>query len=373
MRVEATELGATADGTRFLARIRTAAEGRFDLWYDLPAAAPPPPPASAGNALLATLLPHAMLRGEPLELPLPVSPRLVKALPALQRFYRRCRRPWRIALQKVAVEAEHGVAPGATAVALFCSGGVDSRYTLLRHRGTVTHLLFVLGFDVPLADASLAATARAGLDALAEREGKVFWQVATNLRETPLASLPWEVGFGGALAGVAHLLSPAFARALLAASFYPGFNPPWGSHPDIDPLWSTEALEFLHDGFEHHRAEKIRALAAHPEMLPGLRVCWRSKDGKANCSRCEKCLRTMAKLLAYGALGACPEFGQLDAAAVAAVEIPRHLLFSWRINLDELERVGGHDALCEAIRVALRRNGGLQERLRLAFRGSRAC
>ncbi|MGQ0612903.1 MAG: hypothetical protein ACT4PV_04065 [Planctomycetaceae bacterium] len=249
---------------------------------------------------------------------------------------------------------------------------MDSRYTLLRRRAEVTHLLFVLGFDVPLADARLAATAQAGLGALADREGKILWQVATNLRETPLARLPWEVGFGGALAGAAHLLSPAFSRALLAASFYPGFSPPWGSHPDLDPLWSTEAMEFRHDGFEHHRADKIRALAAHPEMLPGLRVCWRSKDGTANCSRCEKCLRTMAKLLTCGALGACPEFGPLDIEAVARLEIPRQLLFTWRISLVELERAGGHDELCKAIRAALLRSGGLRERLRLALRGGRA-
>ena len=84
---------------------------------------------------------------------------------------------------------------------------------------------------------------------------------------------------------------------------------PWGSHPDLDPLWSTERTFLRVDGAEVTRTEKVTAIAASPIAPSRLKVCWRA-DIEANCGRCEKCVRTQCALAIAGALERAPVFLQ---------------------------------------------------------------
>jgi len=102
---------------------------------------------------------------------------------------------------------------------------------------------------------------------------------------------------GGALASVAHLLG--FPRTLIPSSYAYHQLFPLGSHPLVDPLWSTEGVEIVHDGGEATRVDKIRTIAGEPRALANLRVCFR--DMNVNCGRCLKCLRTMIPLALLGA------------------------------------------------------------------------
>jgi hypothetical protein len=355
---------ARREGSGVEARVRLDGGRSFAVRYRLPDPSLPLAPESLGSALVAALLPFAMLSGEGIVSDLPASPRLLAALDGIQRFYLRCRRPWKVPLRRVGVSCPAVETRGGGGTLLFATLGVDSTHTLLARGREITHLLFVEGFDVERRDRARLARVREGLERLADLSGKRLLVAASDLREGPLAAVPWEIAFGAALASVALLLHAVASRALLSASFYPGFAPPWGSHPDLDPLFSTEGLALEHEGFRLHRAQKVEALARHPALLASLRVCWKNEPGLDNCSRCEKCLRTMAKLLAYGALDACPTFGPLDPGAVAALDIPRHLRFSWKINLRELRRKGGHEEVCAAIETALARGSWIRRLLR---------
>lgn len=72
---------------------------------------------------------------------------------------------------------------------------------------------------------------------------------------------------------------------------------PWGSHWDTDPLWSSpDKIRIIHDDASVNRRDKIIQLAAEPLVQRHLRVCWRNLAPTGNCSRCEKCLRTMTTL-----------------------------------------------------------------------------
>ncbi len=64
-------------------------------------------------------------------------------------------------LQRIGVDAEVRGGPSdlASGIACFFSGGVDSFYTLLKHREEITHIIFVHGFDIALEDHSLRAQA----------------------------------------------------------------------------------------------------------------------------------------------------------------------------------------------------------------------
>jgi len=207
------------------------------------------------------------------------------------------------------------VAPAAapcSGVSLFFSGGVDSYYSLIKHRDEIESLVFVHGFEIPLADLETFASAQAQVREAAGLFGKRLIVVRTNMRwerpnDPPLTNLSWEwphspcgwfMGHGAGMATVAHALAPNHGKMYIASSHSYADLHPWGSHPLLDPLWSSEAVQIVHDGGET-RVEKLRVLAQYPEALKRLRVCHRSY-GSENCGLCEKCLRTMLGLLAVG-------------------------------------------------------------------------
>ncbi len=78
---------------------------------------------------------------------------------------------------------------------------------------------------------------------------------------------------------------------------------PYGTHPELDPLFSTENTQIIHDGCEYSRLEKVKSsIAKSPLALKYLRVCCQIIKGKYNCNECVKCEQTKMELLCAGAL-----------------------------------------------------------------------
>jgi hypothetical protein len=103
---------------------------------------------------------------------------------------------------------------------------------------------------------------------------------------------------GAALAAIALALAPNHGLVYIASTYSYADLHPWGSHPLLDPLWSTEAVQIVHDGGET-RVDKLRLLVQYPDVLARVRVCWENL-GNYNCGLCEKCVRTMLGLRALG-------------------------------------------------------------------------
>ena len=137
---------------------------------------------------------------------------------------------------------------------------------------------------------------------------------------------------GAGLAAVAYALAPVHRKVIIASSYASADLHPWGSPPLLDPLWSTESLEIVHDGGET-RLEKLRGLAGHPEGLALLRVCWENAD-ENNCGRCEKCLRTMLELRALGVEFTAAFPGRLTPALVGAQQLNSSSAIYWRQLID---------------------------------------
>jgi hypothetical protein len=194
-------------------------------------------------------------------------------------------------------------------VAAFFSGGVDSFHTLAQRRDELTHLIFVHGFDLALR--RRAARMRVSISAreVASTLGLGLVEASTNLRELGQAHVSWlESYYGAALAAVATLLAPAFKRI-----YIPGGNAlsqlrPAAGHPDLDPLWSNEAMQLVHDGADCDRFAKILAVVDWPLARAHLRVRYQPDALGGNCGRCRKCLWTMQVLAAAGRLEECPTF-----------------------------------------------------------------
>ncbi|HEU4647537.1 MAG TPA: hypothetical protein VFS33_00660 [Gemmatimonadales bacterium] len=272
----------------------------------------------SGDPFLAALLVPAMVAGATLEIDAPVSRRLLRRIGQIQDVLT-CWYPERHRIDVVAPVRAASLTPveGARGVGAFFSGGVDSCYTLIKsHLGwpsladPITHLVFVKGFDATLANADGLGASAMHLQRIAAEYGRALITIETNLRDVAVA--PWgEMFHGPALAAVAHCLAPGLHTMLIPASYtYDELGMPWGSHPMLDELWSSESMHVVHDGAEASRIGKLDALIHHaPRLVDRLRVCWAGNaGGPTNCGRCRKCIRAMIVLGALGYLGKTPSF-----------------------------------------------------------------
>jgi hypothetical protein len=248
--------------------------------------------AEHADAFVPALLPPAMAHGAPLEIAPPISRRLWSQLPRIQEILA----DWFPgALRSVPVHASAlrgaGRAPTELTGAFF-SLGVDSFHTLLRHehelesRERITHLIHMDGFERALhkTGEGRAAPVAATVRRVANHFGKQAICGETNLRDC--FPLQWGAYYhGGGLASVALALSGGLSRALIPSSFAWRHVLPWASSPIVDPLWSSDDLEILHDGTGVDRARKVfDTILRHPEALQWLRVCHRNAGGRGTAA-----------------------------------------------------------------------------------------
>lgn len=307
------------------------------------------------DALAAVALIPAMRSGSPLHLSGMLSGRIHQQLPRIQELYSR----WHPGLAAVPVQSgadRNGAKNHGSRVGLFFSGGVDSFYTLLKHRDEITDLIFVHGFDIPVEQQELGDRVSCQLGEAAEKFGKRFVRIQTNLRGMLSGFGDWgRVTHGAALAAVAHLLPDAFGKIYISASYYQDYLTPWGSHPELDPLWSSDILSIEHDGCEARRFDKIQRISHDAVVMNFLRVCWKNKRGAYNCCQCEKCLRTMLDLQAVGVLPQCNAFDRpLNSAGIRRMKERYPGII--QDHLKHLPDVPENKAIRRALRFAERRN-----------------
>ncbi len=284
-----------------------------ELWYGTP----PGSVSTAVDPFVPAALLATMATGGCLRTIGPISAKLLRSIPMIQDIFA----VWDPRFRRIALEAEPKSGSGRgmpQGVAAFFTGGVDSWYTLLKHFDEITHLIFVHGFDVRLDDLPLRKKVSATIQGVAAGLQKPLVEVETNLRTITDQYVEWDYYHGGGLASVALLLSPRFRKVYIPGTHSYAALLPLGSHPMLDPLWSTEETEIVHDGCEAPRVHKVARIASSDLALRTLRVCWENRGGAYNCGQCEKCLRTMVALRVVGALERCTTFDRpLDLRAVA--------------------------------------------------------
>jgi hypothetical protein len=255
------------------------------------------------------------------------------------------------------VEADDGAAqpvPERSTFAFF-SGGVDSFYTALQNDAEIEALVHVHGFDVRLQSTGLRTRMSRSINAAADELGCELIEVEANLRDTSDHYLTTWFYHGAFLASVAHALTGRFLRALIPASLSYGELPPLGSHPFLDPLWSSETTQIVCDGIIP-RGKKLKAISHSNAAMSHLRVCW-EEDTEYNCGRCPKCARTAALLYASGALERCrtlPDRVPMRALARARVR-NQVALGAVRGTLAALEDADADPRLTRVLRGANRR------------------
>jgi hypothetical protein len=188
-------------------------------------------------------------------------------------------------------------------VGMFFSGGVDSFYSFLKHQSEVTDLIFVHGYDIALSDKKLREQTSAQLKKVEKENNVNLIEVETNLRDYLDSYVDWgKLGHGPALMVIGHLLSYVISKIYIPSSYHYGNLFPWGTHPLLDPYWGSSKLQFVHDGCEAKRVDKVALIATNDLALQSLRVCWKNPNSAYNCCECEKCIRTMINLEVYDVL-----------------------------------------------------------------------
>lgn len=257
--------------------------------------------AASTEAMASATVLAAAFCGERLTLAEPVDDAWLRGVGRAMRIFARW---WRVPAWPPVAAAHTRTAARGRGTALLFTGGVDSFHSLLTRRPAPDLLVFVHGYDVPLADAVRAGAVAAALRAVAAAVGARPVVVRTNLREHPLLRDrgTWEEVHGGALAAIGHLLSGSVGRLVVSSSFSRRYHVPWGSHFRTDHLWSSRAVRVEHFGAHANRTQKIAAIAGHPLVHEHLRVCWENRTATGNCGACVKCTVTMTALAQVGRL-----------------------------------------------------------------------
>jgi hypothetical protein len=258
------------------------------VWFEMSADIPL---AARAEAFLAPAMFEAMVRGVPLivEKGTPISPRLLEQLKTIQSIFT-C---WNSDLHKVAIEADVAPHPGGIDGGICCfSGGVDSSHTLACHEDEISHLLVVQGFDTWGDKSDWEENVKARMES-AKVVGKKLIAVHSNVREFIEArKIYWGLVLGSILGSLGATLAPS-VFFIPSSWTYQNLHP-FGSHPLVDPQWSTESTRVVHHGADVRRCQKVELLSKHPELLDQLQVCWISCSH--NCGECAKCIRTSLTL-----------------------------------------------------------------------------
>ena len=221
--------------------------------------------------------------------------------------------------QPIPVEADTrqtDVLPRPPRAGMVMSGGMDSLAALRlnrlnyppAHPAYVKDSFFLHGFDIGgvvergmkyhVFDRAVEAISKITRDA-----GTRLIPVYTNIRHLCDERELWlDSFFGAVLAAMAHSFSARINLMFIGSSYdIPNLHP-CGSHPLLDPEYSSYGMRIRHRDYELSRLEKIKVVSGWDAAFQNFRVCLANVPDRLNCGKCEKCVRTMTELTALGLL-----------------------------------------------------------------------
>jgi hypothetical protein len=296
-----------ADGSAIAAvTIEGPTRDRTRLWYSVETEYRPALTRSS-DPFVAALLFRAMRESADMIVHGEVSPSLLRNLEEFQAAWAAWLPNRYTRIEIVAeVEREQPTGDKARAGIVAFSGGVDSSFTVFRHKtGRCGRLKRNIPAGVMAQWSSSAHEVDGAIERVAEKSAKMLASLDMNLirMRTNVRELgdSWHDAHGAAIASCLMVLQGGYTEGLIASSRpYRHLTLPYGSSPVTDWLMSSDAFQIVHDGAAFTRSDKIRELAHWPEALRYLQVCWEGGQPDRNCGRCEKCIRN---ILAFRAAG----------------------------------------------------------------------
>lgn len=249
------------------------------------------------------------------------------------------------------------------------SGGMDSlcalRLNRLRypedHPAYIRDAFFLHGFDIGGVQKygmkyEVFDRAFKAISSVTDDAGATLIPVYTNIRHLCDERELWlNHFFGAVLAAMAHSFSGRIDLMYIASSYDIANLHPCGSHPLLDPEYSSWGLKIRHRDYELTRLEKIRIVSQWDTAFNNFRVCLANAKDKLNCGQCEKCVRTMTELTALGLLDKTTAFVQNEVLAkdIARYDITIRDRSPFYRPLIELLKERGRNDLANTIEAGL--------------------
>jgi hypothetical protein len=267
-------------------------------------------------------------------------------------------------LVRIECRLQNHVSPGSRIprAAFLFSGGIDSLATLRANRLNygMEHPLFirdgVLIYGLEVRQPENFEYVLESISILAQDAGVALIPVYTNIRDLGPESGKifwndfWLNEFIGAtFAAVAHTLSKRFGVLSINSTHDVSYLIPYGSHPLIDPKFSSNDLRIRHEGIHLTRFAKAKLISDWDLAMQHLRVCNRSEFYRSemlNCGQCEKCVRTMLAFEALGVMKKASAFSSDDVTEElvdSSVQLEENIVPLYRQLLEPLAKVGRND------------------------------
>ncbi|MCK5542768.1 MAG: hypothetical protein KAI40_08735 [Desulfobacterales bacterium] len=199
---------------------------------------------------------------------------------------------------------------------MFMSGGMDSLAALRlnrlhypeSHPGYVNDGFFLHGFDIGgVVERGMKyhvfERAKEAIIKITDDAKIGLIPVYTNIRHLCDDRTLWlDSFFGAVLASIAHSFSSGLNMVFIGSSYDIKNLHPCGSHPLLDPEYSSYNMRIRHRDYELSRLGKIKIVSKWDVAFQNFRVCLANVPDRLNCGKCEKCVRTMTELTAIGLL-----------------------------------------------------------------------
>jgi hypothetical protein len=256
--------------------------------------------------LALALLPAMKKRIETIEVEGVVSQRFLEGIEKIQQVFKSWKPNYgHVEIRNVHIQTRLRGQSGKKGV--FFSGGLDSYYSFLTHLDELSAFIHLDGFDIPLNEQSTRKRMAENCRYIGEQFGKQAIILETNARQFSENFVTWSFSHGSVMGSAGLLLMPEYEKLYIAGAGVPADRDPFGSHPDLDPNWSTEILEFVHEA-QANKIEKCRLIGQYEVALQTLHVCLQFPETSLNCGECEKCLRSQVYLQVAGAAERCSAF-----------------------------------------------------------------
>lgn len=285
-------------GVTYGATLELGTTIRKQLWYNIPSARADFVTESCDPYVLGSIFIAAVNSAE-LIVHGQASPSLLRNLIDFQNAWKTWW-PHRFSVMGISAdkEIEDEISGDKTKAICAYSGGVDSNFTIYRHKlidigrqqRNIEAALLIQGLDMPLKQAERFQKITSKSKSLLESIGVDLITLKTNFREI---NPDWNNTHGAALASSLMLFKKHFNEGIIASTYsYHQLLLPWGSNPISDPLMSSNSFQVVHDAPHWSRFSKITALKAWPEAYDNLRVCFELDAEERNCGKCFKCICT---------------------------------------------------------------------------------
>ncbi len=289
-----------------------------------------------------------------------ICPELFAGLHIVMRIFQQWYKRYGAEYRPMQIEAKtlrHGYSQVMSERAGFLiSGGIDSLATLrinrlnypLDHPRSFKDAFLVHGLQPEVDD--IFADLVNSLSAITEETNVTLIPLSTNIRYLYDNWPFWADEFEAAVfSAVAHAFNSRIGSMTIASSFDISNLHPHGSHPLLDPNYSSHDMRIWHDDVSISRFAKTKFVAEWDTALQRLRVCnFPNPEGVEvlNCGQCEKCVRTMLALTALDKLKETQVFpvNEVSAELVqTAVQLNKTTYPFYSELIAPLNEAGRHD------------------------------